>query len=303
MKINLHLSSKILILLIVNICVAAAVLFLYFKFQEIKTVGGANTSSYSFSFLPKEVVEQINLGSRAFIIYEPATRSIVAGRNEKFRFAPASSAKIMAAIIVLKHYNLNQVLTASGLAELGPDNSKMGLYDGEQMTVENLLCGMMLPSGNDAAFVLARNFPGGIPAFVFEMNKLASKLGLSNTHFIDPDGYDDANFTTAYDLARLGAYGMKIPQFEKIVGTRKKVVTDATGNINHVLENLNILLGKNGVNGIKTGFTQEAGGVLVTSVNSQERNYIVVVLGSRDRFLDTESVLDKGVLRIHEFSY
>lgn len=297
-----HKSSWIIVLLLGNICVAAFIIFILVKTQQARVYKTSDTS-YLFSFLPDSISKQINLGSRAFIIYDTGARSIVAGKNDKFRFAPASSAKIMAATIILQNFPLDQVITAQNLNQLGPDSSKMGLFEGEQMTAENLLYGMMLPSGNDAAFVLAQNFPGGVNGFVEKMNQKALELGLSNTHFYDPDGYDDRNYTTAYDLARLGAYSMKNPTFAKIVGTRYRLEYDATGKIPHQLSNLNVLLGKNGVNGIKTGFSNEAGGVLVTSINSGDKNYVVVVLGSTDRFLDTENVLQNGVSKIRNYSY
>lgn len=297
-----HRSSWIMVLLLANVCIAAFIIFVLIKTSQTQVLKTTDTS-YSFSFLPDSISKQINLGSRAFIIYDTGARSIVAGKNDKFRFAPASSAKIMAATIVIQNFPLDKIITATNLNQLGSDNSKMGLFEGEQMTVENLLYGMMLPSGNDAAFVLAQNFPGGVDGFVGKMNEKAAELGLSNTHFYDPDGYDDRNYTTAYDLARLGAYAMKNPVFAKIVGTRYRTEYDITGKIPHHLSNLNVLLGKNGVNGIKTGFTDEAGGVLVTSINSGSKNYVVVVLGSSDRFLDTQNVLENGVSKIHNYSY
>lgn len=288
----------------VNIVLASFVIFIALKTQEIKTrnLSGVETH-YSFSYIPQSVLNQINLGSRAFIVYDTNSRTVIAGKNEKLRFAPASSAKIMAATIILENFDLEKILTATNLDRLGSDNSKMKLIEGEQMTVKNLVYGMMLPSGNDAAFVLAQNFPGGVEGFVAAMNKKAEELKLTNTHFVDPDGYDDANYTTAYDLARLGTYAMKDPIFAEIVGTRYKYVSDITGAIPHNLENLNVLLGQNGVNGIKTGFTDEAGGVLVTSINNNGKNYVVVVLGSIDRFSDTQNVIDNALSKIGTFFY
>ena len=311
MKFRLYPASLIIIFLIVNICLFSGIIFLLFKTQDVKVVDiNKNSQNYAISSLPRPIIDQINLGSRAFIIYDTKNRTIIAGKNEKLRFAPASSAKIMAAVIVLENYDLNSVLTAENLETLGSDNSKMKLVDGEQMTVENLLYGMMLPSGNDAALVISQNFlpagrkvSGGVDGFVAAMNKKAAELSLKNTHFVDYDGYDDANFTTAYDLARLGSYAMKNPTFAKIVGTKSKYVYDVSGNLGHNLQNLNILLGSNGVNGIKTGYTDEAGGVLVSSIKNGESNYVIVVLGSQDRFSDTQNVIDNAVSKIKTLFY
>jgi len=245
----------------------------------------------------------VQVGSKSYIIYDTSSRAVIAGKNENLRFAPASTAKIMAATIVIENYSLDRVLTATNLKALGPDNSRMGLVDGESMTVRNLLYGMMLPSGNDAAYVLAENYPGGISSFVSKMNDKAKELDLINTKFFDPDGYDDNNYTTAYDLARLGAYAIKNPVFAQIVSTKNKTVYDITGKIDHRLNNLNELLGRKGVSGIKTGFTDEAGEVLVTSINQRERTYIISVLNSPDRFGDTTKIINGAVNKIRLLTY
>jgi len=183
------------------------------------------------------------------------------------------------------------------------EGSKMNLVNGEKITVLNLLYGMMLPSGNDAAYTIAKNYPGGVEGFVGAMNKQAHDLQLSNTKYFDPDGYDDQNYTTAFDMARLGAFAMKNSLFSKIVGTKHLVVADTSGKIVHNLNNLNELLGLPGVTGIKTGFTNEAGGVLVTSLNLNNKSYIIVVLDTPDRFGDTATLMKKVLSGVKSVEY
>ncbi len=151
---------------------------------------------------------------------------------------------------------------------------------------------MLLPSGGDAADVLSQNYPGGRDAFVLKMNEKAKQLGLKNTLFVDPSGYGDDNYTNAYDLARLGAYALSSPTLANIVKNQRLTVYSADHMISHRLENLNELLQLPGVTGIKTGFTNEAEGVLVTSFLSGKKEYIIVVLRSKDRFQDTKALIE-----------
>ena len=161
----------------------------------------------------------------------------------------------------------------------------------------------MVPSGNDAAYMLAQNYPGGREQFVKRMNEKTRELKLENTHFVDPAGFENDNYTTAFNLARLASFAMEDKVFRKIVATKEKIVYDSSGKIVHELKNLNELLGINGVNGIKTGFTEEAGGVLVTSVEQGGKEYIIVVLNSTDRFEDTQAIIINAIKNIALMSY
>jgi D-alanyl-D-alanine carboxypeptidase len=207
----------------------------------------------------------------------------------------------MTALIAIEEYPLDKILTAEGVSAI--TGSKMKLEEGETITVENLLYGLMLPSGNDAAHVLSENYPGGKEAFVKRMNVRARNLRLENTHFVDPAGFENENYTTAFNLSRLASYAMENKVFRKIVSTREKSVHDTSGQLVHELKNLNALLGINGVNGIKTGFTEEAGGVLVTSVEQEGKEYIIVVLNSSDRFEDTQAIIINAIKNITLMSY
>lgn len=233
----------------------------------------------------------INASAAAFVVYDPKSRSVISGKNQNFRFSPASTAKIMSAIVALEYYKQDELLTVP-FNIYAVEGSKMHLVPGEKVKVSTLLYGMMLPSGNDAAYTLSFHYPGGPDGFVDAMNKKSSQLKLFNTNFIDSDGYDDGNYTTAIELARLSAYAMQNSIFKKIVATRYIELSNSENSHFFYLENLNELLRYENVVGIKTGFTNEAGGVLVTAVNKNNNLFIVVVLKSQDRFSDTKDIMD-----------
>lgn len=242
------------------------------------------------------ITPQLNISAESLIVFEKDSRTVVFEKNSSLRFSPASTTKIMTALIALESYDLDQYLTAYGVSEVS--GSSMGLYEGEQISVRNLLYGLMLPSGNDAAFVLSQNYPGGRTAFIERMNEKAKELRLYNTRFIDPAGYEDNNYSTAFDLARLALVAVQNPELKKIVETKFITVYDRYFMYEHRLENLNRLLYNEGVFGVKTGYTYEAGQVLVTLFESNGKTFIVVVLKSQDRFFDTELILNEIVKKV-----
>jgi D-alanyl-D-alanine carboxypeptidase (penicillin-binding protein 5/6) len=233
---------------------------------------------------------EVQVSAVSFVVYDPLTRTTVLSKNPNLRLSPASSIKILTALVVLDIYNPSDYLPAVGALY---DESKMGLYTGELVSVENLLYGLLLISGNDAAKTLASNFPNGTNAFVIAMNNKAKSLGLEESYFVDPSGYMDSNYSSAFQMAILGAYAMKNEKIREIVGTQNKIVYDATGLTPHYLQNLNELLVNKNVTGIKTGFTNEAGGVLLTSYVHNGRELIIVVMKSHDRFSDTQKIIDE----------
>lgn len=235
-----------------------------------------------------------NISAHGAIIMDDATKVIVFSKNEDLRFSLASTTKIMTALVVLEHYSLNDVITIKTDAK-DIEGQVIGFKKGEQFTVEDLLYALLLPSSNDAAFALAQNYEGGEGAFVERMNKKVKEFYLEGTHFQDPAGLlDDSDYTTVLDLARLSSISLKNKTFAKIVNTQKKVILDASGKNSYTLYNLNKLLSLNGVDGVKTGFTDQAGGVLVTSTHLGDfpDRFIIVVMKSLDRFADTVSLLN-----------
>ncbi len=212
-------------------------------------------------------------------------------KNSKLRFLPASTAKIATALVVLDYYKLDDVLTIKTVLT---DGRKMGLVPDEQITVESLLYGTLVHSANDAAYALAENYPGGVSNFVAMMNNKVSSLHLTDTHFTNPVGYDDSdNYTTPEDLEKLAKAAITNKVFAKIISTKSITVSDENFTYFHPLSNVNELLGKvAGVAGVKTGFTDSAGEILVSEVRKNGKSILIVVLKSRDRFQDTVKLID-----------
>lgn len=228
--------------------------------------------------------------AQAAIVMDDDSKAVLFAQKPHLRFSMASTTKIMTALIGLSYFKLDDVLTVKSV---NVEGSVLGLKESEQMTFENLLYGMLLPSGNDAALTIADNYPGGEVEFVKKMNEKAKELRLYNTHFSDTNGLDDyEDYTTVLDLARLASMAIENKEFAKIVSTKKIDIADITGEHTYSIKNLNKLLGISGVDGIKTGFTDEAQGVLVTSTIKNGHRIIIVVMKSEDRFADTKTLLD-----------
>lgn len=237
--------------------------------------------------LQKSIPPEIS-AQGAFIL-DDESKVALFQKNENLRFSMASTTKIMTALVALENYKMDDVLTVN----VGKvDGVTVGFTQGEKIRFEDMLYAMLLPSGNDAAVILAQNYPQGEKAFVAAMNKKAKDLHLVDTHFADSSGLlDDGDYTTVRDLARLASVALQNPVFAKVVSTRSKTISNLEGTKTYELHNLNRLLGENGVSGVKTGFTDEAGGVLVTAVSKQGKRLIVVVMKSQDRFSDTQKLL------------
>ena len=297
---RVDISVLILTVFICNLILIVGIVYVFYlisatKIKKISIVSSLNQA------VPFVIDGFADVSAKTFAVYEPNSRVLIAGKNAHLRFTPASSAKIMTALVALERYQSNTILKAGDMSVVG--GSRMKLFTGEEMAVENLLYGMMLPSGNDAAIVLAQSYPGGQTAFVSRMNEKAKELKLTNTHFLDPAGYEDENYTTAFDLVRLASVAFQNPLFRQIVRTKSIVVYDVTGKFPHQLENLNELLNIPGVVGVKTGFTDEAGGVLVTAIEKDEKTYFIAVLRSIDRFADTRSVINSIVEKINLLNF
>lgn len=237
--------------------------------------------------------EEPNLNARAAIIYDRTTKEVIWGKNEKVKKAMASTTKIMTAIVVLEKSNLSDVVTISKrAANIG--GSRLKVKEGDKICVNDLLYGLMLRSGNDTAIALAEYVGGSVEGFANLMNEKAIDLGLTNTHFVTPHGLDDENhYTTAYELAILTDYALNNPTFSKIVNTKSTTIT--TNGTSRTISNTNELLGyMEGVNGVKTGFTNGAGRCLVTSCTRNNNQIITVVLGcdtKKKRTLDSSKLI------------
>ena len=223
--------------------------------------------------------EELELNSRIALIYDRASGRILYERNGNKQTPMASTTKIMTAIVVLENANLNDVVTIQAKAA-GIGGSRLGLKKNDKITVNDLLYGLLLRSGNDAAVALAQYVGGSVEGFAEMMNKKAEELGLVNSHFIVPHGLDnEEHYTTAYELAQMADYALKIDKFKQIVSTKSTTI-----NINGYpksINNTNQLLGSvNGVYGVKTGFTNGAGRCLVTACKRDGLDIITVIIGA-----------------------
>lgn len=231
------------------------------------------------------------LTAAAVLVKDITSGIVLYSKNEDARLAPASTSKIMTALVSLNHYKLDDILTVKTVITEG---KTMGLVSGEKMTAENVLYAALVDSANDAAYTLADNYPGGVGNFVSEMNRVAKEMGLTNTHFENPIGFDDAGqYTTAAELAKQSLAGLYNPIFTKMVGTKEITVSDVNYQYFYDLRNVNELLGRiPGVSGVKTGFTEEGGEILVSEVKRDEHRVLIVILKSADRFGETQRIMN-----------
>lgn len=235
--------------------------------------------------------------SRAVVVYDRYSKTIIYGKNENDVRAMASTTKIMTAIVLLENADLSQTVEVSKKAG-GTGGSRLGLKAGDKITLNDLLYGLMLCSGNDAAVQIAETVGGSIEGFAEMMNKKARELGLNNTSFVTPHGLDEnGHHTTAYELAVLTDYALNNPTFAKVVNT--KYYTVSINGTPKDLSNTNELLGYlQGVNGVKTGFTNNALRCLVTSTKRGDFNIITVVLGA-----DTKKIRTMDSIKLIEYTY
>lgn len=213
-------------------------------------------------------------------------------KNPNLRLLPASTTKIITALVALDIYNLDDVVKISSGVRV--DGQKIGLYEGEEMTVENLLNALLIYSANDAAEALARAHPLGREAYIDLMNVKAMELGMTNSHFYNPAGLDgEMQYATAKDLARATEVALRIPVFARMVSTKETVITDVSQKNIYKIKNINKLLGEiPGVMGVKTGWTENARENLVTYVERDGKKIIITLLGSSDRFGETKELID-----------
>lgn len=238
-----------------------------------------------------------NVVGRAAVLIDSKSGKILFTKNADEPLPPASTTKILTAVIALQNCKLTDIVTARQDATL-VEPSAIGLKEGEKITVENLLYAMMLKSANDAAVAFADHISGSVDNFAELMNSRAKSLGATNSHFANPNGLPDPNhYTTAHDLAVIAKYAMEIPEFRNIVSAKVKVIPRTDDSAVKWLQNHNKMLWRyKGANGIKTGYTREAKQCLVVSAEKNGQELIAVVLGSEGSNIwsDGRTLLDYG---------
>jgi len=252
--------------------------------------------------------------AQAALLMNSENGQILFEKNSRNRMYPASTTKMLTAIIALERGNLTDVvIVPPGVS--GVEGSSIGLQEGERLSLEDLLYALMLNSGNDSALAIAHHIGGSVEGFVQLMNQKAQELGAADSHFANPNGLpDDNHYTSAYDLALIARYAMQNPVFRNIVQTKTKTIRRDNPDAQTYLLNHNKLLWTyNGAEGIKTGYTTQANQCIAASarrfegslqkmlpgagfVGGKDRELIAVVLGSEGSnvWADAESLLNYG---------
>ncbi|MBE3584904.1 MAG: D-alanyl-D-alanine carboxypeptidase [Thermoanaerobacter sp.] len=239
---------------------------------------------------------------KAAVLMDARNGQILYEKNADQPMYPASTTKILTAIIALERSRLDEVVTVSRKATL-VEGSAIGLQEGERVTMEDLLYALLLASANDAAVAIAENVAGSVPAFATLMNEKARSIGAKESNFRNPNGLPDPqHYTTAHDLALIARYAMQNPTFRTIVSTRLKQIhrPDADRSKGppqeHLWNHNRLLSSYEGAIGIKTGYTVEAGQCLIAAARRGNRELIAVIMKSQGAavYSDARSLLDYG---------
>ncbi len=236
----------------------------------------------------------VEVSAQSALLLEAESAQVLFAHNADERLPMASTTKIMTALLVLEKGSLDERVTVSA-ESVGVEGSSMYLQAGESYTKKELLYGLMLESGNDAATALAIATDGSVEGFTERMNRKAKALGLKNTQFCNPHGLSaEGHYTTAYELARLTAYALTVEGFEELCSS-KSAVLDGEGHAKKHLFNHNKLLKcYEGMIGVKTGYTLAAGRCLVTAARRGDMTLVAVTLNDRNDWQDHIAMLDYG---------
>ncbi len=229
--------------------------------------------------------------ARSVAVIDEKTGMTLFEKESNLKHLPASTTKLMTALVTLENCSPEEVVVVNNVEKSG---TQMGLETGDRITVKNLLHGLLISSGNDAAYALSQNCAASYDNFIENMNKKAQTLNLTNTHFINPAGFDDnMQYSTARDLAELARVATANPLIAEIVKIKSTVVTDVSGVRTYYLENVNKLLWTvEGVNGVKTGQTDGALEIVITKTTRNGNGVIISVLGSQDRFGESRALIE-----------
>ena len=269
-----------------------------FELVEPATAGQIIQANSAFPIesnsLPSLKAEAPAFESKAFAAYaiEITSKKLLYEKNIHERWATASLAKLMTALVALELRQMDETLEVED-RDIKISLPRMELEPGEKISLESLLSGMLIASANDAAQTIARSSSGSTDQFVGLMNEFAKAYGMRDSAFDNPAGFDsDRQYTTAYDVSRLALKFLQNQILAEMVSTQSTSVRSANGNITHRIVSTNQLLGKPGVKGIKTGFTDAAKGNLVTRyIHESGHEILIIVLGSDAREQDTEQLL------------
>ncbi|OGH39015.1 MAG: hypothetical protein A3B44_04345 [Candidatus Levybacteria bacterium RIFCSPLOWO2_01_FULL_38_21] len=303
--------KRLLLFLFFAVFVGLALLFAFLKFQASNRFTYSPLPNFLTLFKNRQVstlniwlpdfnnriggdIKTPEVSARASLIYDLTTNKVIYEKNGKEKLPMASLTKIMTSIIALENQKKDDKYKVTKKDLIGEDS--MGLSEGEVLSLKELLYGLMLHSGNDAAETLANNYPGGREKFIEAMNNKVKALGLSDTNFTNPTGLEGEGkqYTTAYDLLVITRYAiLNFPLFNEVVSTSDYNIPQTRIHKNFYLENeTNLLTSYPGVLGVKTGYTPEAGLCLVTYLDYKGHKIIGILLGSDNRRQEMKDLLD-----------
>ena len=242
---------------------------------------------------------EFSLSAKSAILINALTNEVIYEKNAYEKRGMASTTKIMTALLAIEKGDLQKTYVAQD-DDVRIEGTSIGLKDGDRITLETLVCGMLLESGNDAANVTARVIGKSREKFVSLMNKKAKEIGMENTHFENPSGLtDDGHFSTAYDMALLGSYAIRNKQFRDICSLSSLRVAYGNPEYQRTFKNHNKLLNSvEGAFGIKTGFTKASGRCLVSAAERDGVTLVAVTLSAPDDWNDHRKLFEYGFEKV-----
>lgn len=293
-KIRKFISSRLRLILNISALLFLSVFLIFFP--VIKSAISPQTPSVKAAFVSEPAlpvsknITPPELTATGIFVTDLRTGIVLLDKNANTRLKPASLTKIMTAIIAMDYYNDDTILSVINAQD--SNGNTVDLKKGDELITADLLYALLVPSGNDAAVTFAENYPGGYQAFIARMNSKVTDLGLENTHFTNVSGVEGSgHYTSAYDISMLAKEALSRPQFATVVSTQKITLTSLKGN-QYSLESTNLLLGKPGIFGVKTGWTPEAGECLVVLAEKDNHSVIITLLNSQDRFGEAQTLFD-----------
>ncbi len=254
--------------------------------------------------VPVKAESGLSVSAKAAVLINGENGEVVYSKNCDQRLPMASTTKIMTALLLCEYGNLEKEVTVTA-EMLRVEGSSMGLLAGDKVTLHDLLYGLMLASGNDAANVIAFAIGGSLQGFINKMNEKAQELELTSTHFETPSGLDgDRHYTTAYELAQITKYAMRNEEFQKVVASKSATLNYGNPPYRRTLTNHNKLLKMyDGVVGVKTGFTKKSGRCLVSAAEREGKFLIAVTLNAPNDWQDHKAMLDYGFSAIKQTNF
>ena len=248
-----------------------------------------------FILVPEvKAANELNVSAKSAVLMDAQTGRIIYSKNPEEKLPMASTTKIMTALLAIESGRLDETVTVSANAQ-AQEGSSIYLRSGERILLRDLVYGLMLNSGNDAAVAIAEHMSGSEEAFAEAMTKRAKELGAVNTSFKNPNGLDqEGHYTTAYDLALIAAYAMKNDEFKKTVSTKSATATLEGGETLYFSNHNKLLKMYDGAVGVKTGFTKASGRCLVSAAERDGKMITAVTLNAPDDWNDHKKLLDYG---------